>query len=164
MIASEIATKDQSRLELRRRMALQRQIELRMNSLIERMTTLVDQETQVAQSRMEKHQIKNLLGVAMGTPSVQVVQHYILYQVGRDVAGNNWRHQEFGKSLVEALGSLKKDAEQIARGVHENLNLPDPDQLQIDEAWMWLVRAYLGQLNRYFYYQKEALRWQRATS
>ena len=94
---------DENRRELRRRMAIQHRIDLRMNSLIERMVDLVDKQTRVAQSRMEKHQIKNLLSVALETKSVEVIKHYVLYQVGRDTPGTSWRRNDFGKSLVDGM-------------------------------------------------------------
>ncbi|MBN2390317.1 MAG: hypothetical protein JXR84_06325 [Anaerolineae bacterium] len=151
----------EERQQLRWRMAIQRQIELQMNSLIQQMVELVDQQTQVAQSRMEKHQIKNLVAVALETVSVEVVKHYILYQVGRDTPGNSWRHKDFGKTLVGKLDNLRETAQRIARTILADLReLPKPEEQQIDEIWILLVRAYLGQLNRYFYYQKEDTRWQ----
>ncbi len=155
----ESASQDQvvGRGQLRRQMAIQRQVELEMNSLIQRMVNLAD-KSRVAEGRMEKHQIKNLLGVALDTPSVEVVKHYILYQVGRDVPGASWRRDDFGKELVKALDSLRVDAERIARAVHDSLKLVPPSQPEIDETWMALVRAYLGQFNRYFYYRKEETR------
>jgi hypothetical protein len=162
---NEHQVQDQKRQELRRRMAIQRQVELAMNSLIQGMVQLVDQDSQVVNSRMEKHQLKNLLSTALETPSVEVVKHYILYQVGRDAAGSSWRQDDFGKKLVKAMDDLKKMAERVTRQVHKDLRLADPGPEQIEETWMWLVRAYLGQLNRYFYYRKEGgVPWPQATS
>jgi hypothetical protein len=155
---------EQKRQELRRRMAVQRRIDLAMNSLIQGMVGLVDKQSQVTGSRMEKHQIKNLLSVALETPSVEVVKHYVLYQVGRDTPGTGWRQDDFGKKLVKALDGLRTDADRITGQVHRDLRLAQPDEAQVDETWMWLVRAYLGQLNRYFYYRKEETRWPQATS
>jgi hypothetical protein len=160
--------REKERRELRRRMAIQRQVELAMNGLIQGVVRLVDEQSKVAEAKggMEKHQLKNLLDVALETPGVEVVKHYILYQVGRDAAGTSWRYNNFGKELVKALDGLKKNAERITRQVHDDLRLPEPEpgQEQIDETWMLLVRAYLGQLNRYFYYRKEETRWPPATS
>lgn len=148
--------------ELRRHMAIQHQVELEMNSVIQRMTELVDKSS-VAASNMEKTQLKNLLGVALETPSVEVVKQYVLYQVGRDAKGSSWRKDDFGKKLIKALDDLRSDAERITRQVHTNLGLANPTGGQVDETWMALVRAYLGQLNRYFYYRKEERQWQQAT-
>ncbi len=156
--------REQERQRLRRRMAIQHQVELRMNRLIRQMTQLVDAETKVAESRMEKHQIKTLLGVALETSSVEVIKHYILYQVGRDVAGTNWRHNDFGRKLVKALDRLRQDAERITRQVHRQLRLEDPSEEEVEETWLLLVRAYLGYLNRYFYFRKEEALWPSATS
>ncbi len=150
-----LAVTDQERQDLRRRMAVQHEIELEMNNLIRDMIVLVD-SNKVAESRMEKHQIKNLLGVALETPSVEVVKQYILYQVGRDAPGSSWRRDDFGGKLVKALDTLRRTAERIAQDVQRQLRLGDKlDNRQIDDAWILLVRAYLGQLNRYFYYRRE---------
>lgn len=170
-VQSTSDTQAQKRQELRRRMAIQHRIDLAMNSFIQRMKDLVD-ESQVSKSRMEKHQIKNLISVALETHSVEVVKHYVLYQVGRDVPGTSWRRDDFGKKLVKAMDGLQKDADRITRQAHRKIGLAVPDENQVDEAWtllvdetwMLLVRAYLGQLNRYFYYRKEETRWPQATS
>jgi hypothetical protein len=156
-------TQAQERQELRRRMLIQHQVDLAMNSIIRRMVALTD-ESQVSKSRMEKHQIKNLLSTALETTSVEVVKHYILYQVGRDVPGVTWRRDDFGKKLVKAIDNLRKNADRITQQVHRQLGLGKPEESQIDETWMLLVRAYLGQLNRYFYYRKEEARWPKETS
>ncbi len=142
------------RTSLRRQMAVQRQIELQMNSLIQGMRQLVD-TSGAAASALEKSQLKNLLAVALETPSVEVVKHYILYLVGRDAAGSSWRRADFGKNLVKALGDLEGNAKRICTQVQRDLDTPDPTPEEVDEAWMALVRNYLGQLNRYFYYAKE---------
>jgi hypothetical protein len=107
---------------------------------------------------MEKHQMKNLLSVALETPSVEVVKHFILYQVGRDTSGSSWRHKNFGRTLVRAIDALRKDADRITRQVHRELRLDEPTDEQVDAAWMDLTRAYLGHLNRYFYFRKEESR------
>jgi len=145
-------------------MAIQRQVELRMNQIIRRMTQLVDVETKVAESRMEKHQIKTLLGVALETSSVEVIKHYILYQVGRDMAGTNWRHNGFGRKLVKALDRLHQDAKRITQQVHRELRLEEPNEEEVEETWLLLTRAYLGHLHRYFYFRKEEALWPSATS
>lgn len=150
------------RRELRRRMATQEGIDRAMNNVLERMQQLVDQ-TEIAKSGMEKTQIKNLLAVALDTGSVEIVKKFIYYQAGRDTAGTSWRKGGFFRALVEALDGLKGDAERITRQVHADLRLAAPDAEQVDEAWMLLVRAYLGQLNRYFYYSKEETQWPQAT-
>lgn len=148
-LSSNVETdKAREREELRQRMAIQKQVELHLNRLINSMVNLLD-DSQAAHSRLEKSQIKNLLATALETNSVEVVKYYILYQVGRDTPGSTWRQNEFGKKLVKAIDTLKKEAEQI----HRELRLPS--EVGLDETWLLLTRAYLGQLNRYFYYQKE---------
>ena len=150
------------RRELRRRMATQKGIDRAMNNVLEGMQQLVDQ-SQIAKSRMEKAQIKNLLAVALEAGSVEVVKKFVTYQAGRDVAGSSWRKGGFFQALIDALDGLKGQAGRITRQAHTDLRLAEPDEEQVDEAWMLLVRAYLGQLNRYFYYRKEETRWPQAT-
>jgi hypothetical protein len=154
----------QERQDLRRRMTIQRQVELAMNGLIQGMVKLVD-ETKIPESRMEKHQIKNLLGVALETRSVEVVKHYILYQAGRDTPGTSWRQNNFGDELVKKLDALRSDAKRIIRQTDKLKDSDEPDSGQVDWAWLLLVQAYLGQFNRYFYYRKEGGKpWPPATS
>lgn len=157
-------TLTQERQELRRRMLIQRQVELAMNSLIQSMVKLVD-DTKIPDSRMEKHQIKNLLGVALETRSVEVVKHYILYQAGRDTSGTSWRQNNFGDELVKKLDGLRANAERIIRQTDKLKDADKPDAERVDWTWLLLVQAYLGQFNRYFYYRKEGGRpWPQATS
>lgn len=154
---SEQAVKE-SRQRMQRRMAIQRGVEQAINEMIRDMRELVD-SSQVVQSRMEKHQIGNVLAVALETPSVELVKNFILYQVGRDTRGDSWRRKRFGDQLADRLENLKETAESIAREVHSRLGLSEPTKQEIEAVWTELVRQYLGQLNRYFYYKKEAQRW-----
>ena len=151
-------TTDQVRRGMRRRMAIQRGVEQAANLLVRDMRNLVD-ESRVEQSRMEKHQIGNVLAVALETPSVELVKNFILYQVGRDTRGDSWRRDKFGDQMVVRLDNLREQAESIALTVHKDLDLPKPTDDEIEQVWIELVRHYLGQLNRYFYYKKEARRW-----
>jgi hypothetical protein len=141
-----------------RRMAIQYGVEQATNELIRRMRQLVD-GTDVVNSRMEKHQIGNVLAVALETPSVELVKNFILYQAGRDVSGTSWRKANFGDKLVKELDELHEEAEGIAHEVSRQLRADQPEEGDIDEVWIEMVRQYLGQLNRYFYYKKEARRW-----
>ena len=152
------ATKQAERERVRRRMAIQQGIEQAMNGIVRRMRDLVD-GTDVVRSRMEKHQIGNVLAVSLETGSVELVKNFVLYQAGRDVSGTSWRKSAFGEKLVEELDSLREGAESIAREVSRQLRTGEPTAKEIDEVWIEMTRQYLGQLNRYFYYRKEATRW-----
>jgi len=152
--------KEATRERVRRRMAIQHAVEQFTNEIIRCMRDLVD-ETDVVNSRMEKHQIGNLLSVALETPSVELVKNFIRYQIGRDISRTSWRKNDFGEKLVQALDQLRDDAEVMARDRSIARHLGDEVQDQdIDELWIEMTRQYLGQLNRYFYYKKEAAaRW-----
>jgi len=165
-MSEKLATREKERRQLRRQMAIQHQIERLMNTLIRSVRQLVD-DAQIADSNMEKHQLKNLLNVALESPSVEVVRHYILFQMGRDTAGTSWRYRQFGEKLIKRLDELRKiDAEQVLQAISSAGEPTDtaPYFTEKDEIWRQLVRAYLGQLNRYFYYAKEKSRWPQETS
>ena len=126
-----------------------------MNGLVRRARKLVD-DTDISTTQMEKHQISNLLGVALDTDSAEVVINFIQYQVGRDARGTNWRAKGFGNRLVRELNDLQNMARSIAGKVQSELEQSkSPQKEEIDGIWIELVRQYLGQMNRYFYYRKE---------
>ncbi|RME69891.1 MAG: hypothetical protein D6784_17615 [Chloroflexi bacterium] len=165
-MSENLSTREKERSQLRRQMAIQHQIERLMNTLIRSVKQLVD-DTQIAESNMEKHQLKNLLNVALESPSVEVVKHYILYQMGRDTAGTSWRYRQFGERLIKHLDELGKTETELVLGAISAEGKPAgsaPYFTEKDEIWHQLVRAYLGQLNRYFYYAKEKSRWPQETS
>lgn len=153
-------TQVEERKELRRLMMVRHRIEAAMNGLVRRARKLVD-DTDISATQMEKRQISNLLDVALNTDSVEVVINFIHYQVGRDARGTNWRAKGFGNKLVRELNDLQNTASSIAGRVHSELNNERgrgkfPRKEEIDGIWIELVRQYLGQMNRYFYYRKEA--------
>jgi hypothetical protein len=150
--------KQTERKAVRRRMAIQHGVEQATNEIVRHMRKLVD-GTDVVNSRMEKHQIGNVLAVALETPSVELVKNFVLYQAGRDVSDTGWRKSSFGEKLVAELDELREKAKDIAHEVNHQLRAGAPEEEDVDEVWIELARQYLGQLNRYFYYRKEAARW-----
>ncbi len=156
---TQVEEKQEERKESRRLMLIRNRIEAAMNGLVRRVRRLVD-DTNISATQMEKHQISNLLGVALDTDSAEVVINFIQYQVGRDARGTNWRAKGFGKKLVKELNDLQNTARAIAGKVQSELNDEQGRSRslrkeEIDLIWMELVRQYLGQMNRYFYYRKE---------
>lgn len=144
-------------LQIQRRMAIQQAIELKLNKLITDMQELVDKETELPASQMQRHQITNLRSVAQETPSGELVKVFIQYQIGRDSRGNNWRHNSFGEKLIGRLAKLRENqAKDVANLVNEELGLAAPTEDEIDAVWIELIRHYLGQLYRYFYYRKSS--------
>ena len=124
-------------------------LESMMNSLVRRAQKLLDRKG-MERSGLEKSQLNNLLSVALETTSVEVVKNFILYQVGRDDKRRSWRYQDFGQELVREIDRLRNDiAKQVAVRA-----LNRPSEREIDKIWIHVVRQYLGQLHRYFYYLK----------
>lgn len=136
---------------IQRRMAIQQEVEGYLNKIIGNIKCLVD-DTGIAGSQLDKAQLSNLRNVAMETPSAELVRNFILYQVGRDTGAKSWRFKDFGETLVAQLKALRVDAASIVREVD---GIKEPPAELVDPVWIELVRHYIGQLNRYFYYRKE---------
>jgi hypothetical protein len=148
----------QERVEIQRRMLVGELVDRQMNQIVRQVCSLVD-NTELQASSMEKHQFSNLLGVALETSSVESVANFIRYQMGRDVRGNSWRNKDFGDRLIKELQGLRGVAEAIAGDVAHTVRTGELSPIDVDAIWAELVRQYVGQLNRYFYYKKEAMRW-----
>lgn len=140
---------------LRRELRINREIDNSMNELLAGMKKFVD-DTHIWESRMEVHQMNNVVAVAQETNSVEVVKNYIRYQVGRDVRNENWRWRvggikNFGEQLVDKLDELHD----LATGIVVGASNPGAPHRDVDPVWVALTRAYLGQLTRYFVYNKK---------
>ncbi|MFC1976287.1 hypothetical protein ACFLXQ_07800 [Chloroflexota bacterium] len=151
---SDIQTSTANVSVMQRRMATQQEIEQHLNKLIRDMRGLVD-DTNIAKSQMEKHQMSNLLAVALDTPSVEQLKVYIQYQVGRDTGGKSWRFANFGETLAARLHGLETEAKGIVQQVNKDLRITKkPADKDVEAVWIDLARHYVGQLSRYFYYRK----------
>ncbi|MGQ9626633.1 MAG: hypothetical protein ACUVV0_06985 [Anaerolineae bacterium] len=130
---------------------MRQSVENLMNSIVRRAQKLIER-TGIERSQMKETQLDNLLGVAMDTSSAEVVKNFILYQVGRDSKREDtWRYKGFGQELVREIDRLRNDiAKQVVGQVKER-----PSEKEIDDVWIYIIRQYLGQLRRYFYYRKK---------
>lgn len=155
-----VQVEEQERVQIQRRMLVGELVDRQMNEIVRQVRSLVD-KTELQASSMEKHQFSNLLGVALETSSVESLTNFIYYQMGRDVRGNSWRNRAFGDRLVKDLQALRKIAQEIGNNVALTLSVGEPSHSDVDSIWAELARQYVGQLNRYFYYKKEAMRWSR---
>jgi hypothetical protein len=129
-----------------------------LNSILKDMQELVD-KTRIHESGLEVNQMANVVSVVQETDSVEVLKHYVRYQVGRDTQNKAWRWQaggakNFGEQLVDRLDWLRDLAQGIASEVKG-------DAAVTDRTWMILARMYVGHMRRYFHYQKKRLEKQR---
>lgn len=124
---------------------IQREIGKTEGDLIEDAVSLIDDKEPF--NSMEESQLRNVLDVASAANSVDVIDVYIKYQIGRSNQNAKWRHNDFGESLIKQINKFLKDkAENIA-------NSCDAGDKK-EEIWLKLTRLYLGHLNRYFVYKK----------
>lgn len=144
-------TKEMTQLQLE--LKINQAIDARLNALLPQMKVLLD-ETEIWNSKMELHQLQNLLATTQDTGSVEVVKNFIRYQMGRDNQGDSWRKSKsnaasFGDLVIKALDDLKSVAETIVADCKGS-------ESDVDWTWMALTRLYLGNLRRYFYYHKRS--------
>ena len=133
---------------------IQKAIKEHESELVKDAQKLVDDSNIFKNENFEESQLRNVLEVANQTECVEVVENFILYQIGRDSNDKKkwkWKYNGFGKSLVDKI----KESEivyGIADEIVKELKLKDS---KIDGVWLKLTRLYLGYLNRYFIYRKK---------
>ena len=146
---------------LRRELRINRAIDNAMNELLTGMQKFID-ETHIWESRMEEHQMNNVVAVAQETGSVEVVKNYVRYQVGRDARNENWRWRvgstkNFGEQLVDKLDELRD----LATGIVADAGDRSAPARDVDPVWIRLTRVYVGHLNRYFSFRKRTMEEER---
>ncbi|MBC8234826.1 hypothetical protein H8E77_35220 [bacterium] len=130
---------------------IQNAIKKHEGELVEDAQQLVDDSNIFNKSAdFEESQLRNVLEVANQTECVEVVENFILYQIGRDSSGKKWKYGGFGESLVDKIKSGRVYG--ISDKIVKELKLQDS---KVDEVWLKLTRLYLGYLNRYFIYRKK---------
>jgi hypothetical protein len=103
---------------------------------------------------MQKNQLQNVLNVAQESHSLAVVANFIRYQIGRAGVGPDWRHNDFGLSVVAQIeepdGVIAQQAQKVAAALGERLEaLPEDVARAIRYE---LMRYYLGYLQRAYVY------------
>jgi hypothetical protein len=118
-------------------------------------------------SGMRENQLRNVVNVALGAPSVEEIAAFIMYQMGRNTNSRAWLYGNFGLAVVEELmsGSVFTAAQRAVEDmiVGHPQHEPNKDQL-IDQAHILLARQYLGYLNRFFFFAAQAERLPDRTS
>jgi hypothetical protein len=142
--------------EVRRRLALQRAVGKELDGVVRKASETIKLLAPGKQSDMRESQIRNVLSVAVETPSVEVIKNFIRYQMGRSSAGKTWLYNSFGQQVVADIeGPVSDAAVRAAKAVGG----PDEQALR-REAYLRLTRLYLGYLNRCFYYGYNTGGWE----
>jgi hypothetical protein len=137
---------------VRRDLLLRQAIDDCLDELVTKAQGLIDQKRVASRaSRLEKRQFDNVLSVATETGSVEVVKNFIKYQIGRAGAvGEGWRHNDFGEAVVQQIDAdLRKMAKKITEELKRDHGVTVPSR----QAWIRLVRLYLGYMRRWFVYR-----------
>jgi hypothetical protein len=129
-----------------------------MNTIIPQAENLIEDLFRYPH-QMERHQLTNLVSVALETNSVPLVLDYIRYQIGRDNRSTSWRigQPSFGSQLLEQLEVLRQRAGGLMDEASGKYSIK-PQNKSDEEAriWMLLVRHFVGSLHHNFvYYETE---------
>jgi len=140
---------------VRRRLLLQQAIGKELDSIVRLAAKTVRLLGPGKASEMRENQIRNVLSVAVETPSVEVITNFIRYQMGRSSQGKTWLYNSFGQQVIADIeGSLAEAAKRVTSAVGE------PDEKAVSQdAHLMLTRLYLGYLNRCFYYGDKTGKW-----
>ena len=136
---------------------LQQQLDKCEGELVEDAQSLID-KYKIYKHDMEENQIRNVLNVAAGTKSVEVIQAFIQYQIGRSKENTKWAFKGdepccFGDALIDQLEKLWDEKNTDVGSIASELNVGNDPQRK-REIWWRMARLYLGYLNWYFTYQK----------
>ncbi len=135
---------------LRQELLLEQAITNQLDRLVRRasQTVLLLEGNQ----HMEVSQLRNLLSVAVGSRSLQVVINFIRYQIARNAKAWGSGPESFGHQVIK---DLREEVEQRTNEALQNIesNLPagtNRDELR-KRAFVRIMLLYLGYLNRTFY-------------
>jgi len=145
--------------EVRRNLAFEGAIGKELDSIVRAAAKTVQLLAPARASEMRENQIRNVLSVAVETPSVEVITNFIRYQMGRSSQGKTWLYNNFGQAVIADIeGPVGEAAVRVADRVAAEVEGVDRKTLCKD-AHLKLTRLYLGYLNRCFYYGDKTERW-----
>jgi hypothetical protein len=145
-------------IDMNESLRIQNAIKKHESELIKDAQKLVDDSNIFKNDNFEESQLRNVLEVANQTECVEVVENFILYQIGRDAKDKDkwkWKFNEFGESLVKKIkesGKVYGIADKIVKELKQR---DSKGTYNLDEVWLKLTCLYLGYLNRYFIYRKK---------
>jgi hypothetical protein len=110
-------------------------------------------------SAMEESQLRNLLDVSLESGSIEVINNFIRYQIGRK--SNAWSDKQdgFGHYIIDDIRiKIQKQAEEVVAlddfASFGNKNKVEQAKYQ-QSAYLRLTQLYLGYLGRAFYFAKK---------
>ena len=138
---------------LRRELLLEQAISRQFDPLIQQVTrTALKLE---GNRDMEVNQLRNLLGVAVESRSIEVVVNFIRYQIARNSRAWGLGKEDFGHQVIT---DLRNPVAQMAKAAMNDLRTLAGDTPVVNEleprVYMRLVQLYLGYLNRTFYFAR----------
>ena len=158
----------ESRQQQRSQLAVQREIRLAEDQLViwiqehidtfrahvqEVRKTTTDKRERNQYGKLEESQFRNLMHVADGTDSPEVIKNFLRYQLGRD---NKWGKgpdslaEKIIADIGEATSQDRQDTNRIyglAQDIADRAQSPD-----LRLIWMDLIRRYIGFGGRHLVY------------
>ena len=103
---------------------------------------------------LEESQIRNLVRISEETRSLEAIESFIRYQMGRHDAWQFRPKKEdemFGEALIHRIARLRIDNQETIEELAEDFDKKEP------EIFWHIVRLYLGYINWYFAYCRKPL-------
>lgn len=123
-------------------------VDEKTDAIIVAMRQLVD-DTKIY-DKLSPTQVSNLVNLTRSTDSVEAIITWIQYQIGRP---GDWKHHDFGESLVKAIKTLGKEAYAEADRLASHENNPKLHDYVARYLWAAFVRQYAGHMQRYITYR-----------
>lgn len=123
-------------------------VDEKTDAIIVAMRQLVD-DTKIYEKRFST-QVSNLVNLTRSTDSVEAIITWIQYQIGRL---DEWKHHDFGESLVIAIKTLGEDACAEADRLASYETNPKLYDYVARYLWVAFVRQYAGHMQRYITYR-----------
>lgn len=156
-----------SRQQQRSQLAVQREIRLAEDQLViwiqdhidvfrahaqEVRRTATDKRDRNQYGKLEESQFRNLMHVADGTDSPEVIKNFLRYQLGRD---NKWGKgpNSLAEKIIVDIGEAAAESQEthriydLAKDIAERAQSPN-----LKLIWMDLIRRYIGFGGRHLVY------------
>ncbi len=146
--------REKERQEAMARLAIKRAVARASDSLFEKAQGPAEKLYDAFRREQEKGttQIRNLENIAYSTDRLSDIYDFLKKQMGRPGdLGKIWRHQGVGQELLKTLSDLRKEAQEIVKGVRQAhpQGVDEDTERQVD---LMLCREYLKHIAAHYLY------------
>lgn len=162
-MSNEKATDNRERQQVLLRAALRAEIARVSDQLSGRWEEGGQQQTDLEKlavklraTELKKSQMRNLENVAYTTDKISDITDLLKKLAGRDTKSKRWAKDNLGPKLIETLGALRSEADQIINNLkkppHDLSDAIDKDPDLLRRVHLELCRQYVKHLAAHFLY------------